>query len=286
MKSSLVPKWLVTIAKTIFFLEVFLCILYIYPEFARPYIPLPIFLTIKQVVLFIICIIFLLFIPAAILSNMRFTLFIILFVLVAVSAGGVFDRKSGISSNEHLLDSVQVENSRYNLVQIIPRGDPHSPCYLYKCNIDDLACQEISSYIGDCKYSKSFDLVTNPITNEVHVLLDHEWSDGLILDYTYGDQPRTYLYILESRNFDYYLAYFHDYDTYNTPFKFFLYKCEKDSINCSRLPFQYDETYLPSGYLEFNNNENEIKVFINKELIYIYGNHPKCYVEGCSLADR
>lgn len=284
LKSDSVPKWITTTAKTILFLEVFLCILYIYPEFARPFIPLPIFLLLKQVVLLIICILFLLFIPAAILSNVRFSLFIAVFALVFVSAGGVFDRKSGISSNERLWDSVQVGNSRYNLVQIIPRGDPHSPCYLYKCDVNDLACEEISSYVGNCLYSKNFDLEPNPVTNEVNVLMEKEWSTKSILDFTYGDQPRTYLHILEVANFDYYLAYFHDVSL--SMFKFMLYKCQKDTVDCSRLPFQYETHKFNNGYLEIDEQSGEIKVLIENKLIYTYGNVPKCYVEDCFIKDK
>lgn len=284
LKSNSVPKWVIITAKTILFLEIFLCILYIYPEFARPFIPLPIFLTIKQVVLLIICIVFLLFVPTAIFSNMRFSLFIAVFALVFVSAGGVFDRKSGISSNEHLWDSVQVGNSRYNLVQIIPRGDPSSPCYLYKCDVNDLACEEISSYVGNCLNSRNFDLVLNPITNEVNVLMDHEWSNRLILDFTYGDQPRTYLHILEVANFDYYLAYFHDVSL--SMFKFMLYKCQKDTVDCSRLPFQYETHKFSYGYLELDEQSSEIKVLIENKLIYTYGKVPKCYVKDCLITDK
>jgi len=86
--------------------------------------------------------------------------------------------------------------------------------------------------------------------------------------------------------YDYYLAYFHDYDTLHTPFTYMLYRCEKDSTNCSRLPFRYDLDHLPHVYLELDEQSGEIKVLIENELIYTYSSTPQCHVEGCSLTNE
>jgi hypothetical protein len=69
-------------------------------------------------------------------------------------------------------------------------------------------------------------------------------------------------------------------------YKNMLYRCEKDSTNCSRLPFRYDLDHLPHGYLELDEQGGEIKVFIENELIYTYSSAPQCHMEGCSLTNE
>jgi len=128
-------------------------------------------------------------------------------LLFCISEGGVFDPKSGISSWETLLSAAQLGNSRYNLVQIVPFGDPGSPCYLYKCDLHDLDCEEISSYVDSCWGSENPKLIANPGTNEVNIFIDDTGSDGRRLVFTYGDQPRTYEDVLKLPGYDYYAVY-------------------------------------------------------------------------------
>jgi len=187
---------------------------------------------------------------------------------------------------EQLLDSVQVEDDRYNLAVVHQIGDNHTTCLLYQCNSDDLACNQIKPYDGNCWSLEKSKLEVNPSTNEVNVFIDDEGSDGFRLDFTYGDQPRSYMDKLEWADSDYYLAYFHDYGAQHSTFSFMLYGCEKDSTTCSRLPFRYDTQGLPYGDLEVDEENGEVSVLIRDELIYTYGNSPKCHVEGCSLNDK
>jgi hypothetical protein len=289
LKTITVPRWIKVVSNIFVVLTPILSLLFIDPEFMRPFIPLPIFLTIKQVTYPIICISFLFFIFVVLSSNIRqafkVTFIIMMSILFCISEFGVFG--NGIVSTEILLNTAQVENKRYNLVQIIPLEDSSSPCYLYKCDVNDLGCEEIGSYYGNCWGRKDSALVVNQKTNEINVFIER--SIGLNLDFTYGEQPRSYMDKLQLSDYDYYLAYFHDYDAWNSPYEYMLYKCEKDTVNCSRLPFYYvsdRDNFYGYGYLEFDEHNNEIKVLILNELIYTYGNSPTCYVDGCSLSDK
>jgi hypothetical protein len=289
LKTITVPRWIKVVSNIFVVLTPILSLLFIDPEFMRPFIPLPIFLTIKQVTYPIICISFLFFIFVVLSSNIRqafkVTFIIMMSILFCISEFGVFG--NGIVSTEILLNTAQVENKRYNLVQIIPLEDSSSPCYLYKCDVNDLGCEEIGSYYGNCWGRKDSALVVNQKTNEINVFIER--SIGLNLDFTYGEQPRSYMDKLQLSDYDYYLAYFHDYDAWNSPYEYMLYKCEKDTVNCSRLPFYYvsdRDNFYGYGYLEFDEHNNEIKVLILNELIYTYGNSPNCYVDGCSLSDK
>lgn len=280
-----ISRWIKARSRIFIVLTPILSLLYVAPEFMRPFIPLPIFLAIKQAFPFILCISFIFFLCAVALANIRLVFKIIFIAMMSmlfcISAGGVFDSKSGISSWETLLSAVQLGNSRYNLVQIIPLGDPASPCYIYKCDINDLGCEEISSYVDSCWSSDNPKLVANPSTNEVNLFIDDAWSDGQRLVFTYGDQPRSYKDVLKLSGYDYYLVYLHKEATYT------LYQCEKDSMTCTSPPFHYDDADESSyARLEMDEQSGDIKFIILAELIYTYGKSPKCYVENCFLTGK
>lgn len=77
-----------------------------------------------------------------------------------------------------------------------------------------------------------------------------------------------------------------------------LYRCKLDNTSCVLLPFQYtgEEDY---GYLKINEANNEIDFLVESRfisshdksglpiypdiLVYSYGEHPRCYVEGCEI---
>lgn len=278
-------NWVKSVSNIFIVLTPVLSLLYVYPEFMRPFIPLPTFLAIKQAFPLILCIGFIFFLTALLLSKIR-TVFKVIFitvmsVLFCISEGGVFDAKSGISSWETLLSTVQLGNSRYNLVQIVPLGDPGSPCYLYKCDINDLGCEEISSYVDSCWSSENPKLVANPSTNEINIFIDDARSGGRRLVFTYGDQPRSYEDVLKLPGYDYYVVYLDNEDTYT------LYRCETDSMNCLNLPFHYAVDEWKYARLEMDEQSGDIQFIIRDKLqdklIYTYGESPKCYVENCFL---
>jgi hypothetical protein len=279
-----IPRWIKTIANIFVVLTPILSLLYVSPEFMRPFIPLPTFLAIKHAFPFILCIGFIFFVIALLLSKIRpvfkVVIITVMSVLFCISAGGVFDTKSGISSWETLLSTVQLGNSRYNLVEIVPLGDPSNPCYLYKCDINDLGCEEISSYVDSCWSSENPKLVANPSTNEVNIFIDDTWSDGRRLVFTYGDQPRSYEDVLKLPGYDYYAVYLHEEATYT------VYRCETDSMHCVSIPFHYDADEWPNARLQMDEQNGDIQFFIRDQLIYTYGNSPKCYVENCFFTEK
>jgi hypothetical protein len=69
-----------------------------------------------------------------------------------------------------------------------------------------------------------------------------------------------------------------------------LYKCEQDNTACVQIPFKYTSENDGYAYLELNQETGEIDLFIEphftddpSNLIYSYGDHPRCYVEGCEI---
>jgi hypothetical protein len=283
LKTSSFPKWVITFANISVILAFLLIVLYVAPEFMNWFIPLSTMLAIKWARPFVLCFGFVLFILALLLSNFpkvfKIILTILTPVLCCISALGVFAR-TDISSIEVLLDSVQTGNNRYDLVQIISLGDPRSPCLLYKCDANDLACEEISFYYGDCWSREDAKLEINPTTDEVNVFIDDEWSDGLRLDFTYGSEPRTYADELELAEYDYYLVYVH------TSSNYMIYQCERDSMNCVHLPFRYHAKKSRYSDLEIDEQSGNIMFTIKGDLIYMSGKTPKCYVENCFLTDK
>jgi hypothetical protein len=110
------------------------------------------------------------------------------------------------------------------------------------------------------------------------------------LVFTDSDPPREYGHIFAQNNRNlYYISpqcnqgddgYFCIYT---------LYQCEMDNTSCVLIPFRYTsrETY---AYLKFNETTDEIDVYIaptfgDDFLIYSYGDHPRCYVDGCEILE-
>ena len=66
-----------------------------------------------------------------------------------------------------------------------------------------------------------------------------------------------------------------------------IYQCELDNTGCAPLPFQYtgeDEI----AYLEFNEATQEYEFYVwpdigDEILVYSFGDHPRCYAEGCEI---
>ena len=67
-----------------------------------------------------------------------------------------------------------------------------------------------------------------------------------------------------------------------------LYECKLDYTSCIPLPIQYTENYDVGIVLEANESFNEIVALDedNDTLIFTYGEHPRCYVEGCEILEE
>jgi hypothetical protein len=67
---------------------------------------------------------------------------------------------------------------------------------------------------------------------------------------------------------------------------FFIYECELDKTLCTKLmryTTEYDEGVVD---LEVNKLTNEVDFYLGTKLIYTYGQHPHCLVDGCSIAGK
>jgi hypothetical protein len=165
---------------------------------------------------------------------------------------------------------------------------------LYRCKSHSFSCQQtsFSSYAyptGVIKYALGIDAANNEVT--VLALYD---SGNLFMEYAYGNPPRYYDYPERIGDELYYLAYYRLSEA-EIPYQYtwMLYRCNLDNTDCVRLPFQYtgDEDFITA--LEFNEATQEINLFFhyypydeNPTLIYTYGEHPRCYVEGCEILEK
>ncbi len=80
------------------------------------------------------------------------------------------------------------------------------------------------------------------------------------------------------------------------PYTYSIAKCDLDLTTCENLPFQYKDRYA-DPYLEVNKENKELNFILefadppyglgertlSDVKIYTYGDHPRCYVEGCKI---
>jgi hypothetical protein len=126
-------------------------------------------------------------------------------------------------------------------------------------------------------------------SSEVSVVKIYEDSEQLYV--TLGQPRRYYEGYAQFRNQLYYgsmkcnrrQAYSCESWTYS------LYQCALDNTSCTKLPVEYTGS---EGWINLQANEltDEIQFYIEFEispdpgtLIYTYGQHPRCIVEGCSI---
>jgi hypothetical protein len=114
------------------------------------------------------------------------------------------------------------------------------------------------------------------------------YGDFDLLVYTDSKPPREYERSVE--RFEDRLIYIATkYNSSNDTYTYTLYKCEQDNTSCVHIPFEYmSGIYFP--YLQVNQTTGELDFYIggypNRDsgtLVYSYGDHPRCYVEGCKI---
>jgi hypothetical protein len=194
-----------------------------------------------------------------------------------------------------VMDKAEISNTTYYLTGEIEVFDVHTFHHLYKCDDARFACEQTPFYEGgDASFEPlrlMIDKTTNP--NEINVI----WippDGGTFLGYTYGTQPRYYDYPAQFNGHLYYLAYSGNPTYESTIFTF--YECKLDNTSCKKLPIQYKGTGRFRDTIA-NEATGEISVFIgnefdqttltsNKTLIFIWGEKPRCYVEGCEILEQ
>ncbi|MEW5940022.1 MAG: hypothetical protein AB1750_10195, partial [Chloroflexota bacterium] len=123
-------------------------------------------------------------------------------------------------------------------------------------------------------------------------VVEKSWDDSESLLYTDSLPPRTFWEDLEFEGKRYYLAYVcnpNPENKYDCIATYTLYQCELDNTSCVPLPFQYTEQdhQVEEIVMERDNTTNNVKVSFYWDgittLIFSYGDHPRCYVEGCEI---
>jgi hypothetical protein len=131
-------------------------------------------------------------------------------------------------------------------------------------------------------------------SNLVHVVSRYKDKERLI--FTDSNPPRYYKDAADSMNHRFYnsidcikrteVTYGYHCDSY----RHIIYECELDNTGCVPLPFQFVsvEDY---SYLEFNEATQEIVLYVIPDigddiLVYSYGDHPRCHVEGCEILSQ
>ncbi len=124
---------------------------------------------------------------------------------------------------------------------------------------------------------------------------------GDILDSTDGKHPRSYIHMSVKLNNQLYVLS----ETWDIPeycgkdeyrdcdiYRYTLYECKSGYTSCDALPIQYTIYDSEFFYLEVDEITGEINLFDNDEddpdriLIFTWGEHPRCYVEGCKIPGK
>jgi hypothetical protein len=130
-------------------------------------------------------------------------------------------------------------------------------------------------------------------SNEVSLVDISEGSEQLYA--TLGQQHRDYDGYAKLGNYVYYgsLKRIPTNEEFDWTYHFSLYRCELDNTSCIRLPMEYISEY--DGYIKLYANEITKEIYfyreptsytLPEELVYIYSEHPRCYVDGCHILDK
>ncbi len=166
--------------------------------------------------------------------------------------------------------------------------------YLFECARAGIFCKPIPVYSDE--YGEFYnetsvtDLIIDDRAEELHVVID-----GTLL-YTVGQPSRQYIPMARSvqrGEYTYNLSRYEDpaddLAVYN------LYECDPE-YSCSRIPFVYsipreNASAMPRFFVEVDHNHNEIRVSSqsteeSSQLIFSYGEEPRCYVPACIVPDE
>ncbi len=226
-------------------------------------------------------------------ARKRIALGIILFLLTApcltISSlcliGDSPDPSWLFSNVPPIVDHIQFENNTYYLTSEIGEwGISHLE--LYKCGGQVTHCEQL----GEVGIHSDGHFISDVSKNELNVV---NGENDLI--YTYGEHSRSYEDYSKTKlgNHLYYVS-----DECNgnnnscVTLIFSLYECNLNNISCNQLPFQY---IGEDGYsnLQVDDSAKEINFYLEPYpyndpgiLIYTYGPHPRCYINGCTITSE
>lgn len=117
------------------------------------------------------------------------------------------------------------------------------------------------------------------------------------LDYTDGENPRSYLHTSTKLNNHLYVMSVDWYTSegcdrnrywYCDTFTYTLYQCNLNYTSCNSIPIQYSTKFESFFYLESDEIKQEINLYDNDDdaLIFTWGNRPRCYIEGCEILEE
>lgn len=161
---------------------------------------------------------------------------------------------------------------------------PHSDTDFIKCKKLSFQCD----YLNGIRFARP-EIIVDEQNNEVSII------DARGLIYTDGLNPRKYtgheggqlgsnLYYLSQtcNNFNY--------NGHNEceSYTFVPYECKLDNTSCNPLPIEIESDYESYYYWETDEIKREINLLYSDDeiLIFTYGDHPQCYVEGCKISEE
>jgi len=188
-----------------------------------------------------------------------------------------------------ILDEAQLGSYKYYISSTID-WDDHSFQTFYKCKKWSFSCEHLTG-----SYSAvGWEIIVDEKNNEVSLL-------GYIgLLYTDGENPRSY--DQPASEFKDHIYQFSDEcNDFNKnkgyyscgSYTYLLYECDMNYKSCVSLPVQYTvQDYGILLVIEGNEETDEISAYNdwddnpNRALIFTYGEHPRCYVEGCEILEE
>lgn len=174
--------------------------------------------------------------------------------------------------------------------------------YYITSNTPFLECcgyHQFTEWQGLFRYDSSFFGYRVP---ELRFIYDQRMNEVNLVDVS-GDSEQLYMSIGKHRRFYegyaklgnhlYYISSKCNRNDkkYCETFTYVLYQCELDHTLCGRLPIEYtgDDDYVN---LKANETTGDIEFYLEsyfsdaKELIFTYGEHSHCFVEGCSILEK
>ena len=177
-----------------------------------------------------------------------------------------------------LKNSVTIENQSFHLVMTWI-ADKTSISTLYSCNKFNLGCKPIGKFL-DYDYRtvlypdekrQAFYVVVDTQLFAYSLIGEEIWP---VTQFWFDDHepterfPVRYTLIQREANFG---------------SEFILMRCVDHADECTLLPFRYSTTQSSSAEIAGDNANYEFSVVIDKQVVYVYGEKPRCLVDECQL---
>lgn len=165
--------------------------------------------------------------------------------------------------------------------------DIHSLFSFYKCKKWSFECHRLYGSYGITAPK----LVVDKAKNEVNLINSFQLL-ALVAD---GENPEYFTGFPERMGDKLYTLSYDSIEAIGCDgyscrkFIYTLYTCNMDFTDCHPLPLQYTETQDIDPYWVADENNREISLYDeedNGDIIFTYGEHPRCYVDGCKILQQ